>query len=415
VDNVTHALAGMLVAEAVCVARRETRPPVRAAAYLVSALANNLPDIDIVYTWVTGPRPLGSLLHHRGHTHTLVVALLGAWLLGHVAWRWFSKRNPDARAPERRLLLGLSLAGVLLHLGMDFGNNYGVHPFWPLSSKWFYGDSIFIVEPLWWAITIPIIANRLRRRWLKLTLWALLGLVVVACWYVPFVATGSRYALLLLVACSFAAATFGSERIQAWLALGACASVAAVFVVGSVLAKAELRRATEAAFPALTVIDMVMTPMPTNPTCWEALVAGEQGDSYRVVRASVAILSLGPSACSAGVDISPTAPVDRLERPTRGGVRFRNEYRAPIAELRQLRSDDCRFRALLQFARLPYVTPVRRASGYGAAGRYAGDLRYDREPAADFSDVHLPEDPRTGPCPRFVPGWTEPRAELFQP
>jgi inner membrane protein len=180
------------------------------------------------------------------------------------------------------------------------------------------------------------------------------------------------------------------------------------------LAKAELRRATEAAFPALTVLDIAMTPMPANPRCWEALVAGRQNESYRVIRASVAILSLDASACGAGDDIVPTAPVERLERPTRGGVRFRSEYRAPIAELRQLRRDDCRFRALLKFARLPYVTPVR-ASRYGAAGRYAGDLRYDRERDSDFSDLQLPRDPRTGACPRFVPGWVEPRAELFQP
>ena len=86
-DNVTHSLAGMLLADAVCALRGEERREVRAAAYLVSALANNLPDVDIVYTWLDGPKPLGSLLHHRGHSHTLVVALPAAWLLGVLAWR----------------------------------------------------------------------------------------------------------------------------------------------------------------------------------------------------------------------------------------------------------------------------------------------------------------------------------------
>src|SRR6188768_1978193 len=109
----------MLLAEAVCVARGETRKPVRAAAYLVSALANNLPDVDIVYTWITGPRPLGSLLHHRGHTHTLLLALPGAWLLGLGVWRWFSRRTADATPRDRQLFLGLALAGVVLHLAMD--------------------------------------------------------------------------------------------------------------------------------------------------------------------------------------------------------------------------------------------------------------------------------------------------------
>ena len=188
-ENVTHALAGMLVAEAVCVFRRETRPELRATAYLVSALANNLPDIDIVYTWITGPKPLGSLLHHRGHTHTLLLALPGAWLLGVLIWRWFSRRNAGATPRDRRLFVGLSLAGVVLHLSMDFGNNYGVHPFWPLSSRWFYGDSIFIIEPLWWVILIPLFVTTLRKRWLQVLLTVLLAALLMACWFVPFVSS----------------------------------------------------------------------------------------------------------------------------------------------------------------------------------------------------------------------------------
>ena len=137
-DNVTHTLAGMLVAEAVCTLRRESRPELRAAAYLLSALANNLPDVDVVYSsWLTGPKPLGSLLHHRGHTHTLLFALPAACLLYWVALRLYRRKNLLFSADETRVLLGLSLGGPLLHLLMDLGNNYGVHPFWPISGRWF--------------------------------------------------------------------------------------------------------------------------------------------------------------------------------------------------------------------------------------------------------------------------------------
>ena len=44
----------------------------------------------------------------------------------------------------------------LLHIGMDFMNNYGVHPFWPVDSRWWYGDSVFIIEPLLWAACAPL-------------------------------------------------------------------------------------------------------------------------------------------------------------------------------------------------------------------------------------------------------------------
>jgi hypothetical protein len=182
-----------------------------------------------------------------------------------------------------------------------------------------------------------------------------------------------------------------------------------VFVTASRLAQAELRRATVAAFPALDVHDLALTPMPANPACWEGLVAGEQGGMYRVIRASVALRPLSAERCGAGDDVVPSAPITRLSRATRGGVRFRFEYQTPLVELRGLAQADCRFRALLRFARLPYYTrPLGRV-------RYAGDLRYDRAPGMDFSDIELPVPSSSLGCPRFVPGWTPPRAKLLQP
>ncbi|HEX2876136.1 MAG TPA: metal-dependent hydrolase [Polyangiaceae bacterium] len=405
-DNVTHALAGMLVAEAVCVARGETRAELRAAAYLVSALANNLPDIDIVYTWISGPKPLGSLLHHRGHTHTLLLALPGAWLLGVAVWRRFSRQNPAAKPRDRQLLLGLSLAGVVLHLSMDYGNNYGVHPFWPLSSRWFYGDSIFIVEPLWWAILMPLLITTVRKRWLQVLLTVLLAAVLLACWFVPFVSSVTATLLLALAFASLLVARRFSERARVLAAVAASLTVPLVFGLAARSAKAELRAATQAAFPALEVLDMATTPLPANPRCWEGLVAGEQGGIYRVLRATVALGGLAPNACKAGMDVQPTAPVSLITRSNHGGVRWLTAYSADVSQLSRLRREDCRFRAMLQFARLPYAAPARQM---------AGDLRYDRQPDADFSDVPLPADPASGACPRLLPGWTEPRAELFKP
>lgn len=401
----------MLVAEAVNVWRRETRAEVRAACYLVSALANNLPDIDIVYTWITGPKPLGSLLHHRGHTHTLPIALGLAWLLGVVALRLLRKRHASWGQAESRVLLGLALAGPLVHLTMDFGNNYGVHPFWPLSGRWFYGDTIFIVEPSWWALGIPLIAARLQRRWLSGLLWVLLVALLVVCWFVPFVLTGSRLALLAMTGASFWLSRQASPRVAISATLAGWAAVAGVFALGSGRAKASILSATEAAFPALQVHDVALTPMPANPLCWEALLAGEQGDEYRVVRASVALPPLARESCTAGLDVSPTAHVSRVTRVDRGGVRFLTEYAAPRGEIAALYASNCWFRAATQFFRLPYVSQVA-ASPHEPGGMYAGDLRYDRSPGADFSDLRLPAG--NEPCPRFVPGWREPRADLLR-
>jgi len=395
----------MLVAEAVCVARRESRASLRAAAYFVSALANNLPDVDIVYTWITRPRPLGSLLHHRGHTHTLLLSALGAWLLGLAIWRWFSRRNADAVPADRRLLVGLALAGVVLHLCLDLGNNYGVHPFWPVSGRWFYGDSIFIIEPSWWAIAIPVVAEALERRWLKVLLWVLLTAVLLLCWFLPFVSMTSRLTLLAVTALSLLVAKRTSPSTRIRVTLAAALAVPLVFGLASTRAKAALREATQAAFPALTVLDVATTPMPANPTCWEGLVAGEQAGVYRVLRASVA-LGPGPANdCKAGMDVEPSAPVTVLTRANHGGVRWLSAYSTEVSALARLRETDCRFRAMLRFARLPYVS---------ASGKIAGDLRYDRGSGLDFADLPLPAPPALEDCPRWVPGWAEPRAELFR-
>jgi inner membrane protein len=406
----------MLLAETLCAWRGVAPGRVRRTAVVASALANNLPDIDIVYTRITGPAPLGSLLHHRGHTHTLPVALVGSLFLGLGVWRWLRRREPGATPEHRALIYGLCLAGAVLHLLMDFGNNYGVHPFWPLSGRWFYGDSIFIVEPLWWAVAVPPLASFARQTWLRISLWSLLVAVVLVCWFLPFVPWTSRLCLLAVSLGSWWASRELDERRLLAVACAAWLSVASLFCGASWLAKARLARATEAAFPALTQLDLALTPMPANPACWEAFVAGEQHGQYRVVRASVALLPF-TSTCVAGEDATPTADVEILERATRGGVRFRSQYSASVDELRQLSQNDCRFRALLLFARLPFVADGR-AWRSAKLGKVAGDLRYDRSPDLDFSDVPLPSPVPTesGPsgCPRFVPGWRAPRADLFQ-
>src|SRR5690606_18613423 len=122
--------------------------------HLCAIVASNLPDLDMVYAGVTGGK-LGYLLHHRGHTHTFVVAVLLALLLSAGCYTWFRRRQ----TPPRRalgLLAFSTLGGVGLHIGMDYGNSYGVHPWWPFDNHWYYGDSVFIIEPwLFAALAVP--------------------------------------------------------------------------------------------------------------------------------------------------------------------------------------------------------------------------------------------------------------------
>jgi inner membrane protein len=417
VDNLTHTLAGMLVAEAACATRRDERASFRTAAYLVSALANNLPDIDPIYTFITRPRPLGSLLHHRGHTHTLLFALPAGFLLA-LAILWVMRRRlADFTSRDRRWVLGLGTFGAALHITMDSGNSYGVHPFWPFFKGWVYGDSIFIVEPLWWAIALPSLAFAVTTRWLRIALLGALALVFTVAAFLPFIGKATVVALGVVALGASAAAYFGSARIRIATAWSGCLAVALTFVVASANAKSVLRAAMQTDAPSFRIHDVAATPLPGNPLCWTALVVGTDGPEYAVESALVAPFPrlAAAAACPYDASARPTARFADVPHEKRDDVRWFGRYRTSLRDFRALVRRDCRVRALLGFARVPYTTgevPLRIGTDPPrvVAARIAGDLRYDRSPGLDFADLALmkPYD-----CPSFVPSWTPPRNDLF--
>jgi len=157
VDNLTHSLAGIVTAEAIVQLRARTGaaidPRWHRASWLVSVAAHNAPDLDFVYAWITEGK-LGYLLHHRGHTHTLALAPLMAALAYAAVYAWARRDRAWDRA-EHRWAIAIAALGPIGHLLLDLSNNYGVHPLWPIDDHWVAGDTIFIVEPLFWAVTIP--------------------------------------------------------------------------------------------------------------------------------------------------------------------------------------------------------------------------------------------------------------------
>lgn len=102
--------------------------------------------------------------HHRGITHTFVgvpfvaaAVVLFVWIVwklrqrfrkdeaGHAAW--LRKRGLPEK-PRWVVLYGLACLAGLVHILLDFTNNYGVRPFEPFSYKWYAWDIVFIYEPL---------------------------------------------------------------------------------------------------------------------------------------------------------------------------------------------------------------------------------------------------------------------------
>lgn len=404
-DNVTHSLVGLALAEAVVAVRgSDERGAFRGAAYLVSLLANNFPDFDFSYAWISG-RKLGYLLQHRGYTHEILAALPFALLGLGAGWLYLRRKRASASAADWRWLAALALAGPLLHVGMDYCNSYGVHPFWPLSNRWVYGDCLFIVEPLFWASLIPALLFAARTRAARVVLTLLLAAIVIVCWVAHVVPWGAALAVTLIGAALVVVAERARPRARIGAALGAASAVAIAFAVASHAARAEARTAVAAEFPRARVADLVLSPTPADPLCWTLIAVETEHGQYALDRASLSLAPawIAPAHCPrwSGRTTAPLRAVPAADRPN---LQWQGAFRAPLSELGALDRKSCYARAFLRYARAPFW--VERGGEM-----LMGDLRYDRGPRGGFATLALP---RSGArCPHAVPPWQPPRAKLI--
>jgi inner membrane protein len=100
-------------------------------ATVLLVLSANIPDIDIV---ALTRGQLAYLEAHRGYTHTFIaLPFLALICVGLTA---LLTRSPMPLAAA----WGVACAGVASHLLLDWTNSYGMRPFLPFSSRWFYLD-----------------------------------------------------------------------------------------------------------------------------------------------------------------------------------------------------------------------------------------------------------------------------------
>lgn len=120
-----------------------------ALATATMTLAAEAPDLDISGNFRD---PVFGFAHHRGFTHSFLgLFLVAGVVVGfmYLVWRLRGRKTKDPKLPPRWGLLFLFayFAGVV-HILLDFTNNYGVRPFWPFSERWYSWDIVFIVEPV---------------------------------------------------------------------------------------------------------------------------------------------------------------------------------------------------------------------------------------------------------------------------
>ena len=143
-DNLTHSLVGALMGRM----GLKRLSPRAMPALIISA---NLPDIDSFIAPLWG-QP--SLAAHRGFTHGvggLVTMPFLAFAIIFVLERL--RVGKDGPLKLGGLLLACFL-GTLSHPLLDFLNTYGTRLAEPISHRWFYGDTLFIMDPWIWVMLI---------------------------------------------------------------------------------------------------------------------------------------------------------------------------------------------------------------------------------------------------------------------
>ena len=185
-DNLCHTLVGAAFGEAGL--KRRT-----ALGNATLMIASNLPDLDVLVFATDTP----SVSFRRGWTH----GILGQALLPLVltaAMVLVSRvrgRSVEQQPAHAGWILALSYIGVGAHVLLDLLNNYGVRLLTPFSWRWFYGDSVFIIDPwLWLVLGIGIGIARRRQR-----VQPARRAIVIAVVYIALMVASARVARTIVI------------------------------------------------------------------------------------------------------------------------------------------------------------------------------------------------------------------------
>lgn len=145
-DNITHTLAGGLLAEMGL--RRRSR-----FAFAACLLGANAPDIDV---FAPIAFPVDGIEFHRGPLHGIIAwPLLAAAIVG-LLWLVDRLKRPGPNAlpflPGPLYLV--AFLAVLTHPFLDWLTTYAIALLAPFNWYWSSGDAIFIVDWVYWLLMI---------------------------------------------------------------------------------------------------------------------------------------------------------------------------------------------------------------------------------------------------------------------
>jgi inner membrane protein len=370
-DNLTHSLTGLVIAKA----GMERFSP---AATVVCVIAANAPDFDLFVLLTSGR--WAYLQHHRGITHSIPGVLLLAILIPTLFYAaefvvaHFWKR---ARRIRFGWLLLASLIATATHPLMDWTNNYGIRLLLPWSAKWFYGDLVFIVDPLIWIIlggTAFLLTSRSK---MQMAFWAVLALALILLVFLlgsqpeaihlgvfRFVWLGTMAAFFLARRYRFGQCVPNALALTAlglvvayWSALGLAHRRA--YAQADRIANEEATKRSE------KLMRVAAMPRLADPFHWQC-ISETEGATYRF-EVSLAGPSPSPNELERFAKPNPNElrAIEAASQDARARV-FLGFARFPGAQVKDL---DCVSQTVVQFADLRYTEP-----GGARRGTFALDV-----------------------------------------
>ncbi len=320
-DNLAHSLAGAALGQAGL--KQKT-----GFGMATLILAANLPDVDAL-----GILFGENLAWRRGWTHgPIAMLVLPPLLVGAILLfdRWQAGRGtrPAGRLPVHvGWLFALAYIGWTSHPLLDLMNTYGVRLLMPFSERWFYGDTLFIIDVwLWTALALGA--------WLSGRRWS----------------RGSA-----------------NQGRPALIGLAATAAYTAAMGASSLAAERMTREAAEARGDG-PVREVVASPVPVNPFRREMVFATDEAYGFGTLRWTPApILQLEPRLVLKNME----DPAIKEARKVKAIADFLYWSRLPFATVER-RADGT----------IVTIADARYAKG-AAAGQFMRRLRLPPALAAD--------------------------------
>ncbi len=399
-DNVTHSLVGIAFGELWHHYRQNKKPGISRRAVVIASFAgNNVPDLDFIYASLTDAH-VGYLLHHRGHTHTLVAGLL--FLL--LPWLYTKLAKPPTQKGLKRsewfFVFGL---GLWLHILLDSLNSYGVHPFWPLDNHWYYLDTLFILEPLAWVALLPALIFSTRHKGLRISFGVCFFGIIAMAWAFPY-ASWQAAALSTMLALAVWFSHLHQTRVRRFqIGMAVFWAVVVCFFVTGRMVKWRYFEKLAQQSPDRKIADTILAPLPTNPFCW-ALISVERkndGKTYFLKRGVLASFpAVHPVAlCPEFKSDRGVAPLNEVIEADTRRYAWLGEYRGDLSQLRDLQKNHCYIGAFLDFARAPFLIDL-------GDKWQMGDMRFDFRSRLAFARPAFSKVPTV--CPATTVPWVAP-------